>query len=163
MLRTITFKTNVWIIMFMFVFSWGFSGCSIFNDLNETEKAALDYALALYSEKQNPERLATLTGRKVTKEGIAHIKPFLKSQGTVQIGSVSSGKNKMDVYLYFSPEMTSGPVLKGFIFKKSGKYWYFQGELKVPDLKKVPFEEFEKSKEFKKIKVENWKEFEMKR
>lgn len=144
-----------WLLSIVFILS----GCGGYEDLNDAEKTGLNYVIEMHTaSKRNPEKLSLLMGRTKTKEGIAHIQPFLQPSGTVWVGSApTDDKDKTAVYIYFSPEMTTGPIIHGVYVEKRGNSWIYMGDIALENsFDKVDFSDAEETPELKKLKVTEW-------
>lgn len=132
------------------------TGCG----LEDEEELALDFVTEIHTEsKRNLDKISNFMGRTKTKEGIAHIPSFLKPEGTVWVGSKNdTQKDRKQVYIYFSPEMTSGPILRGVIMEKRGESWIYSGDIEVKNLPKVDFETAEKKGTLKQFGISEWEE-----
>ncbi|MFC7441144.1 hypothetical protein [Laceyella putida] len=135
------------------------AGCGGYEALDGAEKTGLDYVIEIHTAgKRDLDKLSRLTGRTKTKAGIAHIKPFLKDEGTVWVGSTGTeDKDKKAVYLYFDPEMTTDAVVTGVYVEKRGHAWIYAGDIALTQsFAKVDFSEAEDKPELKKLKVAEW-------
>ncbi|SFX65353.1 hypothetical protein SAMN04487866_11561 [Thermoactinomyces sp. DSM 45891] len=134
------------------------------NDLDTAEKTGLDYVIEVHTNsKRDTVRLSQLTGRNKSKEGIAHIKPFLKPTGTVWVGSKpTSDKNKRAVYTYFSTKMTEETLIKGVYVEQRGDKWIYSGDIELEEFPKIEFDKAKEQKQLQKLKVSEWKQIDIK-
>ncbi|SFS88809.1 hypothetical protein [Marininema halotolerans] len=151
-----------WIITSFVIFSL-LTGCGGYEDLDPAEKVGVDYVIEMYtSSKRDLTHLSQLTGRNKSKEGIAHIKPFLKTTGTVWVGSSpTSNKEKRAVYVYFSPEISSSSVIKGVYVEQRGKNWIYAGDIALKPFPHEPFEKAQEQSSIKKLSVDEWEKVEV--